>query len=343
MTTKRIEAQAPRTLLARILETPDLARVVQSLEPGVLHRLIRKCGLEDSGQIIALATTEQLMRIFDHDLWRSENAGEEEEFDADRFALWLEALAEAGPEVAARQIAEMDLDFVTAALSRHILVLDPGSIVLEQAAVMDAKDGDPFDTARIALTETVLESGLSADVGGFRVVARGSESWDALIAVLTSLDVVSRAFFGRLMGRCCAISTEYIEDNGGLYEVLTTHDQVLSDVAAGRDERREQEGYVTPPLAVAFLDLARQEVGRDGAPPPRDHVTVGYFRRIDQRGEVGRREPAPRSGEALAASTERQVHQFLETLQAAGVLPRPRGPLLAKGSPSDADRLSRIR
>lgn len=338
MVTRRIEAQTPRTLLARILETPDLARVVQRLEPGVLHRLVRKCGLEDSGQIIALASTQQLMHIFDHDLWRSETAGEEERFDADRFGLWLEVLAEAGPDVAARKIAEMDFDFVTAALSRHMLVLDMRSVAFEQGEVdLGAADDDP-------MAEAAADNGLSCDVGGFRVVALRGESWDALIAVLNSLDVGHHAFFGRLMGRCCAISTEYIEDNGGLYEVLTTHEQVLSDVAVGREERREQEGYITPPLAVAFLNLARQQVGWDGAPPPWDHLTVGYFRKVGQRQEEqSPREPPPRSDQPPAESTERQVHRFLETLRDAGVLPRSRGPLLARGSSGPADRLSGIR
>jgi len=336
-------AQKPRTLLGRILETPDLARVVQGLEPSVLHRLVRQCGLEDSGPIIALATTEQLMRIFDHDLWSSETAGEEEQFDADRFGLWLEVLAEAGAEVAAGKIAEMDFDFVTAALSRHVLVLDLRSIAIEQAAIRAVADLDAMDDLAVALDEQAIEDGLSGEIGGFRVVARRGESWDALMAVLTSLDANRHAFFGRLMSRCAAISTEYIEDNGGLFEVMTAQEQVLSDVAAGREERREQEGYVTPPLAAAFLDLARHPVGSDGAPPPCDHVTAGYFRKIDQRERAGSGEPAPRRDDTPAASTEHQVHRFLETLQDAGVLPRSKRPLLGTGSSGPGDRLSRIR
>ena len=39
---------------------------------------------------------------------------------------------------------------------------------------------------------------------------------------------------------------EHIEDNGGLYEVLTTEEQVLSDVASDREERRKDAGYVAP-------------------------------------------------------------------------------------------------
>src|SRR5262249_10091858 len=50
------------------------------------------------------------------------------------------------------------------------------------------------------------------------------------------------------------------------------------------------------------------------------------------------REPKPRDD-----SSEHQGHRFLETLQDAGVLPRSRPPLLARGSSREPDRLSRIR
>jgi Family of unknown function (DUF6178) len=109
----------PRDLITRLLDTPDLPRIVRSLEPVVLHELVRKCGLEDCGPIVSLATTEQLVRVFDEDLWRAAHAGAEETLDTDRFGLWLEVLVEAGAEVAARMLASLDFDFVTAALHRH--------------------------------------------------------------------------------------------------------------------------------------------------------------------------------------------------------------------------------
>src|SRR5512143_507786 len=87
-------------LLARLLDSPHLTEIVRRLEPKRLHQLIRQCGLEECGEILALATTEQLTRVFDEDLWTSAQPGRDEEFDADRFALWLEVLAELGSEAA---------------------------------------------------------------------------------------------------------------------------------------------------------------------------------------------------------------------------------------------------
>jgi len=334
MTTRAVDARGPRHLLTRLLETPDLAQVVQSLDPRVLHQLVRHCGLEDCGEIIGLATTEQLMRIFDDDLWRNDRTGEEDEFDADRFGLWLEVLAEAGVAAAAQKIAEMDFDFVTAAMSRHILVLDQESLILGQAPPdAGVGDYDPMANARAVMTENALEDRLRHDLAGYRVIAKRSESWDALLSILIGIEEDHHGLFGKLMKRCCHLSTEYIEDNGGLYEVLTADEQVMADIAGDREHRREQEGYVTPSQAVAFLKVSRQGQGGEGGVPPRwDPVTASYFRELEHRASATERHV-----------TERHVNDFLSTLQEAGVIERPRPPLLLKGEADDGARLSRIR
>src|SRR5215470_10590195 len=104
--------QERRTVLARILDTPHLDHIVPRLQPDLLHRVIQSCGLEDCGELVMLATPEQLTRIFDLDLWRSAQPGMDEQFDADRFGVWLEVLAEFGGSVAAQKVAQMDADLV---------------------------------------------------------------------------------------------------------------------------------------------------------------------------------------------------------------------------------------
>src|SRR5262249_33930719 len=113
MTDRGLDVRRPADLLGRILETPDLARVGRALDPAPVHRIVRKVGLEDAGPIVALATTDQLSRLFDADLWRGAEAGAEERLDAERFGLWLEVLVEVGADVAARRLVELDFDFVT--------------------------------------------------------------------------------------------------------------------------------------------------------------------------------------------------------------------------------------
>jgi hypothetical protein len=54
------------------------------------------------------------------------------------------------------------------------------------------------------------------------------------------------------------MSREYIADNGGLYEVLSAEQMLEEDLAAERETRRAQHGYVAPSAAAAFLRLARK-------------------------------------------------------------------------------------
>ena len=92
----RIAKPGSAKLLTRILDQPDLVRSVRELPPQTFGKLIHHIGLEDAGELVALATTDQLRQIFDDDLWRSEKPGRDETFDAERFALWLEVMLEVG-------------------------------------------------------------------------------------------------------------------------------------------------------------------------------------------------------------------------------------------------------
>src|ERR1700730_9279542 len=114
------DSRDQRCLLDRILDTPHLAHVVPRLQPEVLHRIIQSCGLEDCGELLALATPDQLMRVFDLDLWRSDRPGLDEELDAHRFGVWFAVLMESGATVAAQKLVGVDIDLVIGALAQHV-------------------------------------------------------------------------------------------------------------------------------------------------------------------------------------------------------------------------------
>ena len=59
MTTLR--RPSPTTLLARFIAAPDLVQQVRSLPNPAFAAIIRRLGVEDSGELVALATTEQLL------------------------------------------------------------------------------------------------------------------------------------------------------------------------------------------------------------------------------------------------------------------------------------------
>ena len=185
MTTHTLDRLPPRRLLARLLDAPDLPGTVQRLEPEVLHGLVEVCGLEACTDIVAHATPAQLMRVFDLDLWRSEEPGQDERFDADRFVLWLEVLADSGVSLAAEKLVALDFDLVSAALTRHFLVLDQTWTMMRWHPLANSR---------------------SHEIGAYTLYARGSEPSDAVIAVLTELEAERGDFFAKLLARCCAIS-----------------------------------------------------------------------------------------------------------------------------------------
>ena len=75
-----------------------------------------------------------------------------------------------------------------------------------------------------------IDDGLSCDVGGYLVVARRTDSWDAIVAVLTSLDAEHHGYFHRVMRGCRSLSNSKPEVDG-LDDLLTDEEQVMFDLA----------------------------------------------------------------------------------------------------------------
>src|SRR5262245_58294978 len=188
----RRDATDGRGLLDRIMNMPSLEQVVPRLRPDLLHRVIQTCGLEDCSEIVALATPEQLARIFDLDLWRAAQAGRDEQFDADRFGVWLEVLVESGAGAAAQKLAGMDADLVIAGLAQHTLVYD-----LAAVTPYETTDGELITFYADAIS--VFDNGLTFDVGGYLLVAKRADSWEAIVEVLTSLDEGHPDYFHQVM------------------------------------------------------------------------------------------------------------------------------------------------
>ena len=236
---------AERRALERILATPDLARLVPQLRPEALHRFIETCGLEDCGDLLALATPEQLTQLCDLDLWRPERPGRTESFDAARFGIWLEVLVDTSPSGAAQKLAELDRDLVTAGLAEHVRVFDGAA-----RADYLTTDGELIEARRLP------GDPLTADVGGYIVIARRADAWDAIVAVLTSLEAVQPRCFLDVMSGVRALSNSGFEADG-LDDLLAEGDQLMYDVSLGREGRRERQGYVAVSDARAFLQAAR--------------------------------------------------------------------------------------
>lgn len=255
-----------------MLDDPALVGEVQALEPRALAKIVEHIGIEDAGELVSMATAEQLVRVLDEAVWESAGAGRDEAFDADRFRTWLEVLLEAGEGPAADKLADLSEDLLAHALHELVLVIDLDELAL-------ALDGRPDEMSR---TDKVLEGCLNIEIDQYRVMARRHDGWDAITTLLLAMNERHSHVTERLLERCKNAAHAHIEDAGGLYEVLSDEEMLAEDAAAEREQRRAREGYVAPSSARAFLRLAvTADVRSVIAEPARDPVTRAYFRELD--------------------------------------------------------------
>lgn len=342
----RRDAMEGRNLLARILDTPHLAKVVPQLQPELLQRIIHNCGLEDCGEIVALATPEQLKRVFDLDLWSAAEPGLDEQFDADRFGVWIEVLLETGAAVAAQKLAGMDVDLMITGLAQHALVYDRAAIT-----PYETLDGELVTYCADAIG--VHDDGLTFEVGGYLLMAKRADSWDAIVEVLNALGEEHPKYFERVMCGCVVLSNVGFEDDG-LDELLDDGNQAMLNLAVDREGRREKKGYVTPAQARAFLRMSR-ELQLDGdAMPTANPLALAYFRAINETTTAEANsepntsglsesesdaQPAPPTAQKDSAES---VAAIFELLHDAGIIPQPPRALLT-GSEESVPRLNAIK
>ena len=177
--------------LARLLDTPFLARVVPHLTPETLHQLIQYRGLEACGELVTSATPAQLTSLLDLDLWRHALPGRDDQFDVDRFGEWLEVLVDTGDSVAARTVAALDQHLVIVGLSRYLRVFDPGMF-----EPTESSDDEPMDRHEMMNSETSGDV-LECEVGGYLVRARRTDAWDAIVTLLVTLETEQNALLSR--------------------------------------------------------------------------------------------------------------------------------------------------
>jgi len=324
-----------RGLLERILSTPDVALVVPRLQPEVLHKVIQTCGLEDCSELVALATPQQLQRVFDLDLWRASRPGLDDQFDADRFGTWLDVLLESGASVAAHKVAAMDTDLVIAALAQHVRVFDSAAVSSYQTL-----DGEIIERRRASDEPT-------CEIGGYLLEATRTGSWDSIVAVLLALDEEHADYFHHVMRASVRLSNSGFEQDG-LDDLLDDRAQDMFDLSIDRDQRREKQGYVTPAQARAFLHAARRISLKEAAAPAASPLARAYFREIEPfsapeseaAGDAGRLASA---SETEPPDLSDRVASVVDVLRDAGVLTPPPRALLGAGAQDEkAPALGRI-
>ena len=322
--------------LERILDHPQLALVVPQLQPELLHRVIERYGLEDCAELVALATPAQLVRLLDLDLWRA-GPGDDEHFDPARFGVWIEVLLELGATAAAQKLAEMDASLVAAGLAQHARVFDNAS--MSHYMTTDGEEAVPLPA---------LEDVPAFEVGGYRLIPRRGDAWDAIVEILTSLEAQRPDYFHRVMAGCRAVSSSTPEVDG-LDDLLLDADQMMFELASGRDRRREAQGYMTPAQARAFLQMSRElRLDVETMPPP-NPVAAAYFRALDEAMATASIDtpdslpadaPTSVNESGDSSDTAAAIANVIEILQGAGIVQQPRA--LLSGSRDETPGLRRI-
>ena len=316
----RSGSSSSTALLTRILERSELVAAVGKLSAPVLGQLIEHVGLEDAGELVAMASTRQLERVWDRDLWTREDGDAQERFDPERFGTWLAVMLEAGDAATAQRLRELPFDLLTLAVHRMVRVFDRetwsrrGELGLED----DDDDGG---------------GGLFAPWHELVLVARDADAWDAVFAALLALDQEDHALLRRVLERCCDLVVEGDPLDGDDVGERADDAVLERDVAAERDTRQAGSGFVSASDARGFLLLARQR-GEGVQGLERDAVTRGYFRElVDESGQgqgqgqghERESESEREGGEQLVLRDEEQgaLGALLEVLADSGVLMGP--------------------
>src|SRR5256885_6229617 len=294
--------------LARLLDTPFLARVVPHLAPETLHQLIHYRGLEACGDLVTSATPAQLTSLLDLDLWRSAQPGRDQQFNVDRFGEWLEVLVDTGDSVAARTVATLDKHLVIVGLCRYLRVFDPGTF-----EPTESSDDEPMDRNEMMHSETSVDV-LECEVGGYLVRARRADAWEAIVTLLVTLDTEQNHYFHAVMQGCRRLAHSSPEIDG-LDDLLRAPEQHLHDAAIERERRRLRHGYATPADARAFLQMARQPRAASAptAPIAINPIAKAYLRAAEEEGEASAGQG--RGDDDIATS----IDAVIELLVEAGV------------------------
>ena len=182
----------PRKRLELVMEDPQAAELVPRIPVEDFYYLVRGVGIEDTIEVLRLASTEQLQGCLDLDLWQGDR------LSTPRVLAWLEVLAELPPSVLARTVHALDTELVALVVGRHARVYDrsageapddESTYVVHRTAdeafvvefrttnataartlerfIMQLYDGDP-DLARGLLTEAKWGTTAELEEGSYR-------------------------------------------------------------------------------------------------------------------------------------------------------------------------------
>jgi hypothetical protein len=154
--------------LDRLADREDAEAAVQAVPAQVVYRSLVAKGLSDSLEVLPLLSDEQVVRIFDYDVWRDDRLAPVE------VAKWLSIWREIGKEELYRRFRSLDEEYQIAFLSGRVEMFDEEEYERLSQADQDSLTRLPCNTLFYRLTtedprieegvEALIEAALAGDV-----------------------------------------------------------------------------------------------------------------------------------------------------------------------------------
>lgn len=110
--------ELPDVDLDALLEAEDPASAVQAVAPGRLFQAIVKRGAEDCLEVLPLLSQEQVVKVFDYDVWR------EDRLEPLKAMRWLNLFKEHGNEELIRRFRDLDEEYQIALVAPLVTMYD---------------------------------------------------------------------------------------------------------------------------------------------------------------------------------------------------------------------------
>jgi len=224
---ERVQTRDAGSLLRKLSGNANLPTYIRQLPAPALTRLIDDVGLEDSQEILAFVTPEQLRQVLSTALWTGGRPGREEILDLDQFMRWLGVWMEDGERTLVQRVLELGADFTVMCFARLLTAVDR--------------------------TTEGLQDSEGVEIGHYLILPRQEKHWHKVVDALTTLWHHEPDFTLGLLRRCSFVRSILNDDasetaaTGTLYE----------DIAAERSAQRAGAGYVDPIQASVFLMTAK--------------------------------------------------------------------------------------
>jgi len=220
-----IESEGSK-FLSRLTSNPALPAYIKKMQFSRLSNLIHRIGLEDSAELVALASSAQIKEILNVELWTSCSAGKEEKFNIENFIRWLALWEEIGDKFTADALHELDVSLVVLCFMKLIIV---------------------FDSTEVEL------SGSGFHCNNFVIYARLEEYWFEVECALSALWGEHPDYLLDILRRCCFESSILMNDSKG----DDTAKVLEVDLKYNRNSAHDEKGFVTPVSANVFLQSCR--------------------------------------------------------------------------------------